>query len=219
MRKKTTIIIISALLVGLSLLSSCSDPFQSDASVPPTEQTQKPSDDAKMKELEAQVLTLLQNQQISEAERKKEIAALNEKIEQLKKAQSETSQTTEPVEPVDTFKYTLENGKAVITEINPVGESLTVPATIDGYQVSSIGSEALSSTTVKSVIISDGIEKIDWFAFSSCIALSSISIPNSVSSIGYGAFDNTSKSLTIVCSRDSFAHKYAQSYGLTYDIT
>ena len=219
MKKKTTIIIISTLLIALALLSACSDPFASNSSDPPSEQTQPSSDESRIKELEAQIVTLLQNQQISDAERKKEIAELNAEIERLKETQKDSLKPTEEAKPAESFKYTLENGKAIISEINASSEVVTIPSTLDGYQVSSIGSEALSSNTVKSVIISDGIEKIDWFAFRSCISLSSITIPNSVASIGYGAFDNTSKSLTIICSRDSFAHKYAQSYGLTCDIT
>lgn len=218
MKKKTIIIIISALLIFLAILSACSRTFPNSSTGSESTQGAIGTEDNRIKELEAQILTLLQNQQLSETERKKEIAALTAELEKLKQTDSTQAPATEAV-AVDSFKYTLENGKAVITEISAISDSVTIPSTIDGYQVYAVGSEALSSSVVKTVIISDGIEKLDWFAFRGCIALSSISIPNSVSSIGYGAFDNTAKSLTILCTRDSFAHKYAQSYGLTYDIT
>lgn len=225
MKKKSIIIIISALLVVLILLSACGKVFggggSSDASQGGT-QSAETSNEGRIRELEAQIIALMQSQQLSETERKKEIAALNEEINRLKNSAS-TEETKKPqgneAAPVDSFKYTLDGGRAIISEINAVGDTVTIPSSIDGYQVYSIGSEALRSSSVKSVIISDGIEKLDWFAFRGCSALSSISIPNSVSSIGYGAFDNTAKSLTILCTRDSFAHKYAQSYGFTYDIT
>ena len=117
------------------------------------------------------------------------------------------------------FKYTITNGMANITEIITIEENIVIPYTLDGYKVYSIGSEVLSSRTVKSISVSSGIEKIDWFAFKNCTALTSVSLPDTINSIGYGAFDNASSSFVLRCSRDSFAHRYAQSYGITYDIT
>ncbi len=223
MKKKSIIIILSSLLLSLALLSACSDPF--GKSTQPTDTSSAPSSDAeKIKELETQILALMQSQQLSEAERKKEIAALTAQLEQLKGNQpsipsSGDESTQNPTElPSSSFKYALDGSKAIITEIIPQGDSVIIPAVIDGYQVYAIGSEALSSKTVKSVIVAEGIEKLDWFAFSGCMSLSSVTLPDSIVTIGYGAFDNTAKSLTIICSRDSFAHNYAQSYGITYDL-
>lgn len=217
MKRKNIVIIVSLLIILLTAISACT------ASVPTPTQTEKPtsvSDTEKIAELEEKILLLVQSQELSNSERKKQIEALEAEIKKLK----EESSQTEPEKPEETskpqiFKYTLENGKAIITSISSNDESITIPSSIDGYQVISVGSQALSSNSVKSVVISSGIEKLDWFAFSGCASLSSVSIPDSVLSIGYGAFDNTAKALTIHCSRDSFAHKYAQSYGITYDIT
>ena len=219
--KKKIIIIISVFLIFAAILCACTDPFQKEPSSSDIPQDTAASEEAKIKDLEAQITALLQSQQLSEAERKKEIAALTAEIERLKQNSeaSTNAPSTEASTSAESFKYIVENGKATITEITAVGESVIIPATIDGYQVCTIGSEVISSQNVKSIIISDGIEKLDWFSFRGCLSLSSISIPNSVTSIGYGAFDNTSKSLVIICTRDSFAHRYAQSYGLTYDIT
>ena len=138
--------------------------------------------------------------------------------ESEKSTDDETEKPTE-ADKQSAFKYTLVNGLATITSIISNEENIVIPSVIDGYRVNAIGTEALSSGAVKSITISAGIEKLDWFAFKNCPALSSVSIPDSVSSIGYGAFDNASASLIIRCTRDSFAHRYAQSYGLTYDIT
>ena len=196
MKKKNILIVMSLLIILLTVISSCNSqvPTPSATGVPTST-----SDEARIKELEAQIVMLMQNQQLSDNERKQEIAALEAKIEKLK--------ATEPPTPLPSESEA------------PKSFTYTVPASVDGYQVYSIGSDALTSSKIKSVIISSGIEKLDWFAFRNCINLSSVSIPDSVTSIGYGAFDNTSRSLTIRCSRDSFAHKYAQSYGITYDIT
>jgi hypothetical protein len=225
MKKKSIIIILSAVIVLSTILSACSlgvlgkDPSGTDAATTPTGN----ESEARIKELEAKIVALIQNQQISEGESQKQINALKAELEALKSKKDENSTDKEDT-PTDTdaqstFKYTLVNGLATITSINTNEENIVIPSIIDGYRVSAIGSEALSSTSIKSITISAGIEKLDWFAFKNCPALSSVSIPDSISSIGYGAFENSSPSLIIRCSRDSFAHRYAQSYGLTYDIT
>lgn len=225
MKKKSIIIILSAVIVLSTILSACSlgvlgkDPSGTDAATTPTGN----ESEARIKELEAKIVALIQNQQISEGESQKQINALKAELEALKSKKDEdsTDQTDTPTDTdaQSTFKYTLVNGLATITAINTNEENIVIPSMIDGYRVSAIGSEALSSTSIKSITISAGIEKLDWFAFKNCPALSSVSIPDSISSIGYGAFENSSPSLIIRCSRDSFAHRYAQSYGLTYDIT
>jgi hypothetical protein len=225
MKKKSIIIILSAVIVLSTILSACSlgvlgkDPSGTDAATTPTGN----ESEARIKELEAKIVALIQNQQISEGESQKQINALKAELEALKSKKDENSTDKEDT-PTDTdtqstFKYTLVNGLATITAINTNEENIVIPSMIDGYRVSAIGSEALSSRSIKSITISAGIEKLDWFAFKNCPALSSVSIPDSISSIGYGAFENSSPSLIIRCSRDSFAHRYAQSYGLTYDIT
>jgi hypothetical protein len=217
---KRTVIALSLLVILALLISSCGIGGLST----PTD-TPRPTDGAtgtedRIAELEAQIVALMQDRELTSKEQQKLIAELRAEIAELKdeKKESETERPTETEPPV-TFAYVVENGRAVITSVNTSQESVTFPSVIDGYTVSGIGSRALSSNSVKSVVISSGIEKIDWFAFSGCIALSSVSVPASVTSVGYGAFDNTSRALVIYCARDSFAHKYAQSYGITYDIT
>lgn len=222
MKKKNIIYIISLLLILLITATSCNSslfsPTDTSGSTLPAPSATDATD--RIAELEAKIVALMQSQELSKTEQQKLIAELKAELESLKSTEKpkETSAPAE-TEPPTTFSYTIQNGRAVITDIITKEESITIPSVIDSYQVVSIGSEALSSDTVKSVIISSGIQKIDWFAFSGCFALSSVSIPDSVTSVGYGAFDNTAKNLTIHCSRDSFAHKYAQSYGITYDIT
>ncbi len=221
MKKKTTIIILSALVVLSSILSACSQNTDKQNQSESGTVHESPTEIDRIKELESMIQAILKDQQLSDSESIKEIDALRAEIEQLKgqtdKVDEQEKQTEKPIS--SDFKYTIVNGMASITEILSDEKNIVIPYTIDDYKVYSIASEALASKTVESIIISTGIEKIDWFAFKNCTSLTSVTIPDTVNSIGYGAFDNVSQSFVIRCSRDSFAHRYAQSYGLTYDIT
>ena len=222
-KTKPIIIFISLLVCISSLFSACShiplDNSDIDKNDKESSNETDISPEIRIKELETKIITLLQNQEISENERKKEISALKAELDVLKKKESDKSNetSTEKQEP-KIFNYTLNGYKATITSINTDEESISIPAVIDGHAVTAIGSEALASSKIKRIVLEDGIESLDWFAFKGCPALSSVTIPASVTSIGYGAFDGSSKSLIIECKKDSFAMKYAQSYGIKYDI-
>lgn len=218
MKKKNFIIILSILLCVSLSFSSCgilsSNEEQKDESL----QAQPQGNETRIKELEAQIITLLQSQEISESERKKEISALKAEIESLKnQSSSKESSSQSETEPPSIFKYTLNGYKATITSINTDEESIVIPSVIDGHAVVAIGSNVMASKKVKRIVLSEGIESLDWFAFKDCSLLTFISIPSSVSSIGYGSFDGAAKGLTIECEKDSFAEKYAQSYGFNYE--
>ena len=68
---------------------------------------------------------------------------------------------------------------------------LTIPATLDGYSVTSIGGLAFASrTSLTSVTIPEGVESIGNGAFRDCASLTSVTIPEGVTSIGTDAFMN-----------------------------
>lgn len=215
------IIFISILLCIASSLSACShfpldNSDNSDQSI--GSDGNSISSELRIKELEAQIIKLLQNQEISETERKKEISALKAELDALKKKESDKSnETSTESNAPKIFNYTLNGYKATITSINTDEESISIPSVIDGHAVTAIGSEVLTSTKIKRIVLEEGIETLDWFAFKGCPSLSYVSIPSSVTSIGYGAFDGSSKALIIECKKNSFAMKYAQSYGIKYD--
>lgn len=129
---------------------------------------------------------------------------------------SDTDSTLEKSESVG-FKYSIEGSRATITGYTGEQTALVIPATIDGYRVVAIGDSAFKGMHLKSVIVSDGVESIGWFAFEGCAYLTSVTLPKSVISIGHGAFGSGS-SLTLYCHANSFSAAYAKSYGITYAI-
>ena len=89
------------------------------------------------------------------------------------------------------FTYTVTNGEATITGLEDgyTPSVLYIPATIDGYPVTGNGSSAFRGcNSLTSVTIPDSVTSIGGWAFSSCASLESITIPNSVTNIGGSAF-------------------------------
>ncbi|MBR2381329.1 MAG: leucine-rich repeat protein [Clostridia bacterium] len=126
--------------------------------------------------------------------------------------------TNTPVEDEVLFEYVKENGGITITKYIGKQTSVTIPNKIEQLPVLKIGENAFANSKVKSVTLPSSCEEIDWFAFYGCYALTTIYVSSEVKTIGYGAFDSCSKSLTIYCERNSYAQKYAQSFGIKYSI-
>ncbi len=123
-----------------------------------------------------------------------------------------------PTEAEPEFEYIKENGGITITGYNGKQTNVKIPNKIEQLPVLKIGENAFSDTKVKSVTLPSSCVEIDWFAFYGCYALSTVYIPESIEAIGYGAFDSCSKGLTIYGSRNSYAQKYAQSFGISFSV-
>ncbi len=100
--------------------------------------------------------------------------------------------TPTPKATSSVYGYTiLSDGTIQITsfyEKNKKG-MLTVPETIDGHQVTSIGKNTFASCSgISEIVLPDSITEIGEAAFNSCTALTKINIPNQVKSIGSWAF-------------------------------
>jgi hypothetical protein len=114
--------------------------------------------------------------------------------------------------------YTTTNGKVTITDCDEAATGeLVIPDTIEGNPVTSIGRSAFrdgvpsvtagrtafrNCASLTSITIPDGVTSIGNFAFSNCTSLTSITIPDSVTSIGDYAFHGCT-SLTSITIPDS----------------
>jgi len=104
----------------------------------------------------------------------------------------------------DIYTYTTNGTGLTITGCKTdASGSITIPKTINGYTVTSIGSYAFEDcTSLTTITIPDGVTSIGKYAFSGCASLTTITIPDSVTSIGEYAF-RVCTSLTTITIPDS----------------
>ena len=86
-----------------------------------------------------------------------------------------------------------------ITKYNESDTVVVIPSKINGFTVETIGHGAFERSAVTSVTIPDSVTAIHDGAFANCSQLTNISIPNSVTSIGLSAFEHCTslKSITL----------------------
>ena len=96
-----------------------------------------------------------------------------------------------PVYKVGNVLYFLDKASGTITGFAGEPKDITIPLTLGGYNVVSIGSRAFAgSSTLSTVSVPEGITTISGEAFASCPNLSSVEIGSTVSYIGSKAFAN-----------------------------
>lgn len=102
---------------------------------------------------------------------------------------------------VSDFSYTIDaNGNATITAYNGTESNLTIPNTIDDHNVIAIGSHAFNESsnstnghTIKNLVISEGIERIELLAFAKCTNLETVKLPESLTFLDMQTFLQCSK--------------------------
>lgn len=84
---------------------------------------------------------------------------------------------------------------------------VVIPSKINGFTVETIGHAAFERSAVTSVTIPDSVTAIHDGAFANCSQLTNISIPNSVTYIGFSAFEHCTslKSITLPSSLRSIS--------------
>lgn len=99
------------------------------------------------------------------------------------------------------FKFAPDNTAVIVTNYNYNGAAadVTIPSRYQGKPVTTIGHAAFFNSAVTSVTIPDSVTSISDEAFINCPKLTNISIPNSVTYIGFSAFSSCTslKSITL----------------------
>ena len=105
------------------------------------------------------------------------------------------------------FKFILNNTAVIVTRYNGTAADVTIPSCYKGKPVTAINNAAFPNSAVTSVTIPDSITSIPDAAFVNCSKLTNISIPNSVTYIGYSAFSSCTslKSITLPSSLSSIS--------------
>jgi uncharacterized repeat protein (TIGR03803 family) len=88
------------------------------------------------------------------------------------------------------YSYTTNSGKITITGYTGSGGAVVIPSTINGLQVAYLGPNAFNGcTSLTSVTIPNSVTSIAEAAFFSCTSLTNVTIGSGVTSIGYDAFN------------------------------
>lgn len=230
-----------ACLLLLSFCSGCGND-QSVAQNPPNTQTEQPSNNQSVQDdvyrtqlayyeqmvnqLQNEILTLKQQHYVETFAYEQTIASLEAKLSALDAGQFKPETTPDP-QPESTpepepepqkpsFTYEIQNGTATLTSYTGSQTNVTIPLTIDGYAVTALGDSLFKDSAIVSVTLPASVTSIGWFAFYGCAALQSVTLGEAVNAIGYAAFDGCPKSMVICGVAGSYAEKYAMSYGLQF---
>lgn len=86
------------------------------------------------------------------------------------------------------YEYTVTDGEVIITKYTGEGGNVTIPSTLGGLPVTTIGSFAiLNVSTIESIVIPEGVTTILGQAFAGC-SMKKIVLPESLTEIGKAAF-------------------------------
>ena len=93
---------------------------------------------------------------------------------------------------VPIYTYTLDDAnRATITGYSGNATALYIPDEIDGHEVVAIGDRAFENRTdLRTVMIPDSLEKIEFEAFYNCINLKIVDLSSNLTTIGYDVFGN-----------------------------
>lgn len=111
--------------------------------------------------------------------------------------QSTTKATTVPTTVTTTaredFEYTVSGSSATITGYKGSGGSVSIPSTLGGATVTAIGSYAFEDAAITSVSVPSTVVSIGNGAFSNCTSLTSVTLPSGLNSMGTAVFKGCTK--------------------------
>jgi len=86
--------------------------------------------------------------------------------------------------------YEINNGEITITDCDDTLTDIVIPSEIDGIPVTAIGERAFEwKSQLHTVVISEGIKRIEYCGFGSCRFMTSVKLPQSLEYIADAAFD------------------------------
>ena len=205
--------LVCALVLNGCAPSQSSEP-QDTQSAPQESSTELQTYRQLILQLQQELETLRTSQlQQSDAYEKK-IDELEAVIAELEASKGETNNKPNDTSTKSLYSYTLAENGAIITSYLGEDSLAEIPAAIDGVPVVGIGEGAFRNSAVEQVVIPAGVKSVDWFAFYGSYRLRSVILPDSVQSIEYGAFELCSSALKFTCPTNSYAARYAASYGI-----
>ncbi len=111
--------------------------------------------------------------------------------------QPTTKATTVPTTVATTaredFEYTVSGSSATITGYKGSGGSVSIPSTLGGATVTAIGSYAFEDAAITSVSVPSTVVSIGNGAFSNCTSLTSVTLPSGLNSMGTAVFKGCTK--------------------------
>ena len=103
-----------------------------------------------------------------------------------------------PAAQAEDYTYITNNGTIMIMRYTGPGGDVTIPSTITGLLVTTIGPYAFDGCrTLTSVTIPDTVTSLAYDAFAACSSLTNVTIGAGVTNIGQGAFDHCSSLATV----------------------
>lgn len=104
-----------------------------------------------------------------------------------------------PVHVHAQFTFSTNNGAITITGYTGPGGAVSIPDTINGFPVTSVGSSVFERcTNLESVTIPDSVVSVGESVFDFCTKLRTVTLGNSVNKIGYSAFFSCTNLTSII---------------------
>ena len=101
--------------------------------------------------------------------------------------------------PESDFEYGASNGRAIIRKYKGAGGTVEIPATLGGYPVTGMKMQAfIECTSLKSVSMPESMTSIGNGAFAGCTGLESVKLPAGLKSIGENAFYSCTSLTSVV---------------------
>src|SRR5215212_5786417 len=95
------------------------------------------------------------------------------------------------------YTYVTENGAITITKYTGSNRVVTVPSTIDGLPVTSIGEMAFYSTPVTSVTLPNSVTNLGEFVFGYCASLTNVVLSDNLTILSRNTFFGSTELATV----------------------